>query len=355
MMKSRLGGLAMLLLLGGCASVSVYGIVGDENDLYTGSATGYFTNSGTIELKNAKGNVCKGDFKYGTGLRGAGIIGCDDGQTAHIVFNGLSPMSGYGIGTSNTGRPVAFTYGLSREQSGRYLGLGGAGIPATAGGGSASTPPASPPPASGRAGTGSGFFVSRQGHVMTNEHVVRGCARLQVAQIAGGTVPARLVAADAANDLAVIKIEGASPSVAAFRTGQVIRQGETVVVYGFPLTGSLASGGTFTTGTVSALAGVRDDTRFFQLSTPIQAGNSGGPVLDGGGGVVGIATASLVSRRAADAPQNVNFAVKGDIARTFLDAQGIRPETAGAARELPAPEIAQRARAFTVRVECRAS
>lgn len=357
MIKSGPAGLtAFLLLLAGCASVSVYGVVGDENDLYTGSATGYLDRGGTIELRNAKGNVCKGDFKYGQASRGAGIIGCDDGQTAHIVFNGLSPMSGYGIGTSNTGRNVAFTYGLSREQSARYLGLGRAGIPAAAGSGSTgSTAPAPPPRGSGRESTGSGFFVSRQGHVMTNEHVVRGCARLQVAQIAGSTVPATLVAADAANDLAVIKIEGASPSVSAFRTGQGLRQGETVMAYGFPLAGLVTSGGTFTTGTVSALAGLHDDTRFFQLSTPIQPGNSGGPVLDGSGAVVGVATASLVGRRSADAPQNVNFAVKAEIARTFLDAQGIRPETAGATRELPATEIAQRARAFTVRVECRAN
>jgi S1-C subfamily serine protease len=355
MMISKLSApAAALLLLAGCASVSVYGVVGDENDLYTGSATGYLDRSGSIELKNAKGNVCRGDFKYGYGLRGAGIIGCDDGQTAHIVFNGLSPMSGYGIGTSNTGRHVAFTYGLSREQSGRYLGLGRAGIPpATGSGGGASTAPTPPPRAPGKEGTGSGFFVSRQGHVMTNEHVVRGCARLQVARIAGGTVPASLVAADAANDLAVVKIEAAPPSVAAFRTSGV-RQGETAVAYGFPLTGLVTSGGAFTTGTVSALAGLRDDTRFFQLSTPIQGGNSGGPVLDGSGAVIGVATASLVSRRGGDV-QNVNFAVKADIARTFLDAQGIRPETSAGGRELPATEIAQRARTFTVRVECKAS
>lgn len=356
MIKSTLGGLATLLLLGGCASVSVYGIVGDENDLYTGSATGFIDSSGTIELKNAKGNVCKGDFKYGQGLRGTGIIGCDDGQTAHIVFNGLSPMSGYGVGTSNTGRPVSFTYGLSRDDSARYLGLGRAGMPAAGATGAASSPR---PPASSRGGTGSGFFVSRQGHVMTNEHVVRRCGSLNVVQIAGGTIPATLVAADAANDVALIKVETAPGAVAAFRGGQSVRQGETVVTYGFPLTGVVTSGGTFTTGTVSALAGLRDDTRYFQLSVPIQPGNSGGPVLDGSGAVVGIATASInearVARQTGAIPQNINFALKADVARTFLDAQGIRPEVAGAARELPAPEIAQRARAFTVRVECKAN
>lgn len=350
---TKLGALsALLVMLGGCASVSVYGIVGDENDLYTGSATGYLDRSGTIELRNAKGNRCSGDFTYVGTLRGQGIIGCDDGQTATIVFNGLSAMSGYGIGTSSTGRPVAFTYGLSREQSTRYLGLGRTGA--------ASAPPpggaAPAPAASTRTSSGTGFFVSRQGHVMTNEHVVRGCTGARVVQIAGGTVPASIVAADPSNDLAILKAETSPAAVAALRAGQTVRQGETVVAYGFPLTGALSSGGTLTTGTVSALAGLGDDTRYFQMSVPLQPGNSGGPVLDSGGGVVGIATSSInasrVARRTGTLPQNVNFALKSDVARTFLDASGVRADAASQGRDLTMPDLAQRARAYTVRVEC---
>jgi hypothetical protein len=116
--------LALALLASGCATATVYGVVGDEDDLYTGSAIGYMTRSGTIELRNSQGNSCKGDFAYYRGvLAGHGIIGCDDGQRATIRFIGLSPLSGYGRGTSSTGRPVAFTYGMSREQSVLYLGL----------------------------------------------------------------------------------------------------------------------------------------------------------------------------------------------------------------------------------------
>lgn len=349
--------LLLILSLSGCATVDVYGIVGDEYDLYTGSATGYVTSSGTIEVKNARGNRCSGDFTYFAPLRGRGIIGCDDGQTAQIAFTGLSAMSGYGIGTSNGGRPVAFTYGLSREQSARYLGLGqsGSGAAATPG----ATPGTAPKPAAARTSTGTGFFVSRQGHVMTNQHVVKGCAAARIVQIAGATLPATIVTADASNDLALLKVESAPPAVAGLRASQAIRQGETVVAYGFPLTGSLSSGGALTTGTVSALAGVRDDTRFFQLSTPIQPGNSGGPVLDTAGAVIGIATSSLnearVARRTGALPQNVNFALKANVARTFLEAAGVRPEAAPQGRELSMPDLAQRARAFTVRVECGAS
>ena len=108
----------------GCATATVYGTVGDRDDLYTGTATGFIDRTGTIELTNVAGNRCFGTFAYDRGvLRGHGIIACDDGHRATISFEGLTPLSGYGGGTSGTGRPVAFTYGLGREQSLRYLGI----------------------------------------------------------------------------------------------------------------------------------------------------------------------------------------------------------------------------------------
>lgn len=124
-----LAAVAIALATAGCsATATVYGIVGNEDDLYTGSATGYISRTGTIELTNTQGNRCSGDFAYYPGvLEGRGIIGCDDGQRAVIEFTGLSPMSGYGTGISGNGHRVAFTYGLSRAQSLRYLGFGSAG------------------------------------------------------------------------------------------------------------------------------------------------------------------------------------------------------------------------------------
>lgn len=118
--------LATTLATAGCsATATVYGVVGNEDDLYTGSATGYASRTGTIDLENTQGNHCSGDFAYYPGvLAGRGILGCDDGQRAIIEFIGLSPMSGYGRGISGNGHRVAFTYGLSREQSLLYLGFG---------------------------------------------------------------------------------------------------------------------------------------------------------------------------------------------------------------------------------------
>ena len=347
--------LLLLLLaaaaLAGCATATVYGIVGDEGDLYTGSATGYMSRGGTIELTNAKGNVCKGDFAYYAGvLAGRGIIGCDDGQRATIEFIGLSSLSGYGRGISSNGRRVAFTYGMSREQSNLYLGLNSkaSGSAAAPGGATSSAPT--------RAGTGTGFYINRQGHVLTNAHVAGKCTAITVTRQGGAPVPASLVKADASNDLAVL-IAQSSPSVATFRAGRPVRAGETVVAYGFPLTGTLASGGIVTNGSINALAGLGDDSRYLQISAPVQPGSSGGPLLDSSGNVVGIVTSSIlesaVARRTGALPQNINFALKADVARTFLDSAGVPIETSGGGRDLSVADIGEKARAFSVLVDCK--
>jgi S1-C subfamily serine protease len=351
--------LLLLLLaaaaLAGCASVSVFGIVGDRDDLYTGTATGHLDRSGTIELKNAKGNRCSGDFAYYRGvLEGRGIIGCDDGQRATIQFTGLSSMSGYGTGISSNGGPVSFTYGMDRAQSARYLGFRGAG----AAGAAAAAPGATPPPAGAatRVGTGTGFYINRQGHVLTNAHVVDKCRELTVSRQGSAPIPASLVKADASNDLAVL-IAAPSPAVATFRAGRPVRAGEAVVAYGFPLTGMLSSGGIVTNGSVSALAGLGDDSRYLQISAPVQAGNSGGPLLDSSGNVVGIVTSSIrdsaVARRTGAIPQNINFALKADVARTFLESAGVPIETSGGGRDLSVADIGDKARAFSVFIDCK--
>ena len=93
-----------------------------------------------------------------------------------------------------------------------------------------------------------------------------------------GVRPARLVARDEKNDLALLKIEGAKVKAPPMRT--YIRVGESVAAFGFPLSSFLATSGNFTLGNVTALAGLGDDSRYLQISAPIQPGNSGGPLLD---------------------------------------------------------------------------
>ena len=203
--------------------------------------------------------------------------------------------------------------------------------------------------------SGTGFVVSRQGHVLTNHHVIDGCTTIR-ATTEGRTNLLTLVGADVKNDLAVLTLPVPFPSVARFRAGRTIRPGDGVVVVGFPLHGLLASEANVTTGTVSALAGIGNDTRFLQITAPVQPGNSGGPLLDEGGRIVGLVVSKLdamhIAKATGDIPQNINFAIKGAVAKSFLDSQSVEYETGASSKSLTSAEIGAAAKKFTLLLEC---
>ena len=111
-----------------------------------------------------------------------------------------------------------------------------------------------------------------------------------------------------------------------------------------------------TTGVVSALAGLGNNSSLIQVTAPIQPGNSGGPVLDQSGHVVGVVVARLdaikLAKRTGKLPQNVNFAINEGTARVFLDANNVPYEVEQSDETLSTADIAAKARDFTVRVEC---
>ena len=204
-----------------------------------------------------------------------------------------------------------------------------------------------------RESSGSGFRISGQGHVLTNAHVVRGCTEVRIPP--GGAV--EVMAREVSSDLALLRAPtGTSRAAARFRQGRGIRPAASVVVVGYPLRGLLASEANVSTGAVSALAGPGDDRRLIQITAPVQPGNSGGPVLDAAGNVVGVVVAKLdaikIARSTGDIPQNVNFAVSAGTATAFLDAEGVPYETAPSDPALAPAEVAAAARKFTVPVEC---
>ncbi len=213
----------------------------------------------------------------------------------------------------------------------------------------AAAAPAAPPRTSG-----SGVVVA-PGRVVTNHHVVDGCSRLQVA----GRGAATLRASDPRADLALIDWEGADAEVGGTPVAlrdEAAQVGEPVTVVGYPLAG-LLSGINVTTGIVSSAGGPRGDRRLLQITAPIQPGNSGGPLLDGAGRLLGVVVAQLDARRVAQlggrSPQNVNFAITGEVVSGFLSAHGLAPARAGEApAALSTQEIARRAQRFTVLVEC---
>ena len=207
--------------------------------------------------------------------------------------------------------------------------------------------------------TGSGVVIGTGGEILTNAHVVANCTQITVRFFTGNSEMAVLVARDEKNDLAVVRTKQAniSPSsVATFREGSPLRAGDTVVALGYPLSGLLATTANLSVGNVSALAGLGDDSRYIQISAPVQPGNSGGPLLDSSGHVVGVVTAKLdaarVARFTGDIPQNVNFALKVEVVRTFLDSKGIAYQRARSEQQLLPPDVGDIARPFTAYIEC---
>ncbi len=205
------------------------------------------------------------------------------------------------------------------------------------------------------AGSGSGFVVNDTGYALTNHHVIEDCTAVAVS-IDGESQQVKLAATDESNDLALLKLPGTFPNFAKFRESRTAILGESVLVAGYPLRGILAKRLNVATGTVSSLAGIGDDARFLQISAPVQLGNSGGPLLDKSASIIGVVVAKLdalkVAKITGQIPQNVNFAIKGVIARGFLDIHGIKYETSRVSKVLETTEIAAAARNFTVPVEC---
>jgi S1-C subfamily serine protease len=200
--------------------------------------------------------------------------------------------------------------------------------------------------------TGTGFFVSESGHIVTNAHVVEGC--LTVRSSRGGQVSK--VSLDEQSDLALY-IASEKPKVfARIRGGRGAKAGEPVVAVGFPLHGFLSSDPVVTTGIISALSGLRNDRRRIQITAPVQPGNSGGPLLGDNGSVVGVVVAKLNAMKMAeiigDIPQNVNFAVSLGTLQSFLNANDV-PYLLddNTATKSPA-DVAAEASHYTVLLEC---
>lgn len=211
-------------------------------------------------------------------------------------------------------------------------------------------------PAPGTTYTGSGFAVDGR-HILTNAHVVEGMRKVDVASD-HMTAPAEIVFVDPRNDIALLRVTSQPlETAAAFRDSFDIHLGEDVIVLGFPLQGLLGSGPQATAGNVSALCGIGNDTSVMQFTAPIASGNSGGPILDQAGHVVGLVYSSLNKERLREGgsnAENVNFGVKGPVIRAFLSTAGISPRLLPAGPPRPRADIVREARSFIYRIRCEA-
>jgi S1-C subfamily serine protease len=204
--------------------------------------------------------------------------------------------------------------------------------------------------------TGTGFIISTDGHVLTNDHVINSCVGDVHGNLTGEPAAVlRIVSQDETNDLALLQVPGSFKETARIRA-TAMHSGDSVIAIGFPLHGLLTSDFTVTTGIVNSLSGFLNDSRYLQISAPIQPGNSGGPLLDTTGNVVGVVAEKInavkFAKMTGDIPENINFAIKTGMVRDFLDNAVIAYQTAEPGAELKVADVASRARAYVMLITC---
>jgi len=176
------------------------------------------------------------------------------------------------------------------------------------------------------AASGSGFAISKDGYILTNNHVVNGCQALNI-HTNGKLVSARLIASDPINDLALIK-GSFKPQTVFYINPSTPKLLDDIYVAGYPFGYAISSSIKITNGIVSSLSGLGDNFSQMQITNAIQPGNSGGPVVDKKGNVVGIAVAKLNMQAVFEdygvIPENTNFAIKSSTAKSFAESNNIR-------------------------------
>ena len=225
-----------------------------------------------------------------------------------------------------------------------------------------------PPPQSG---TGSGFFVSKMGHVITNAHVVKNCNRVTIGDNANKQVPAEVVNADKSNDLALLKLSTLEMASAESKSlihklgivvvplaskgllrSEDVRLGEKILVAGYPFGDAFSNSIKVTTGVVSSIRGVGDDSGQFQLDAAVQPGNSGGPIYDSSGNIVGVVISQLNKRTFGSLVENVNFGVKASTVRQFLVSSGLSSKKSERTEEKSTEQLAEIAQNQALMVMC---
>lgn len=172
------------------------------------------------------------------------------------------------------------------------------------------------------ASSGTGFFVSNNGHIITNDHVIVGCRNVTIAQ-QGKYVEVDVIAYDEKNDLAILKSD-IRPKKYYRISKSDPRLMDDVVIAGYPLGNKISTGIKTTKGSVTSLSGMGNNFSEFQTDAALNKGNSGGPIIDKGGNVIGVAVAKIEE----EGIEGFNFGIKSSVLKSFSESNNLRLITA---------------------------
>ncbi|OQB44060.1 MAG: putative serine protease HhoB precursor [bacterium ADurb.Bin157] len=170
---------------------------------------------------------------------------------------------------------------------------------------------------------GTCFAISGDGLVATACHIIEGAKTIKVYLSKDSFAPAKIVKNDPINDLAILKLESPTPNFLQIAPTRSAKMGDKVFTIGFPVSSVLGRESKFTEGTISSASGIKDAPSLLQITVPIQPGNSGGPLINEKGEVVGVITSSAAIlpfiKESGTLPQNINWAVKADYLTPLIE------------------------------------
>ena len=169
------------------------------------------------------------------------------------------------------------------------------------------------------ASSGTGFFVSNDGHIITNHHVIEGCTNIKVS-FKGDQIEAKTLAIDKTNDLAIIKTN-LSPSKIYPVSIEDASLLEDIIIAGYPLGKKVSAAIKTSKGSVTALAGYGDNYSEFQTDAALNQGNSGGPIMNQKGNIVGVAVAAYGKKSGVE---SFNFGIKSSTLKTFANSNNLK-------------------------------
>jgi hypothetical protein len=175
------------------------------------------------------------------------------------------------------------------------------------------------------AASGSGFAVSSKGHVVTNHHVIDGCQSIKI-HFKGKVIPTTIINFDPGNDVALLKGDF-TPSHILPLSNEKTELLQDVFVAGYPFGNKISTSIKVTKGIISSLTGIGNNFSNFQIDAALQPGNSGGPILNNKGNVIGVAVAKLdrkyIEKNFGVLPENTNFCIKTSVVKSMLNSSDI--------------------------------
>ncbi len=200
--------------------------------------------------------------------------------------------------------------------------------------------------------SGTGFYVNRRGYFITNEHVVRDCRQINVV---GGVEPseAKLIGKDATLDLALLKTEERPERIAPLHNNPHLKQGDDVMVIGYPGAYSLSRQHKIVMSEILSADGPNGETHWLQFADSSERGNSGGPLMDTSGNVIGVVTAKLTQLRWDGMPLGTtDLAITMPVLKQFLDRHFVHYDQLFTFAPLSQESLEERATQFILSVHC---